>query len=155
MAVDTALRRLSIISVGNPGRGALFYPDGTVDTEDRYTRVGLYSGNISAVPQFLGPIGNISAGFNTSTHQYDMSLYFSGATSYAISPAIEAGWSFNTSSGLLTIDTDDENTFGPYTITASNASGPTAGNTFTVKVSVSSVAAYRGTRHAIGVRNYR
>jgi hypothetical protein len=86
-------------------------------------------------PVLVGQLPNISAAFNSSTHQYDLGFYFSGATSYAISPAIEPGWSFNTSSGLLTIDTDDANTFGPYTVTATNANGSTPGNAFTVKVS--------------------
>lgn len=139
MAVDTALRRLSIISVGNAGRGLLFYPDASVDTEDRYSRVGLYSGNISATPEFRGPVGNIAATFDTGEHAYNLSLYFSGATSYAIAPSLEAGWSFDTDSGLLTIDTDDEDTFGPYTVTATNASGDTVSNAFTVKVAVSAV----------------
>lgn len=153
MAIDTALRRLSIISVGNAARAVLSYPDGSIDTEDRYTRIGLYSGNVSATAEFAGPIGNISAGFDTGTHAYDLSLYFAGATSYAIAPAVEAGWSFDTGSALLTIDTDDAATFGPYTVTATNASGDTDSNAFTVKVSVSSIAPYRGLRGR-GIRKY-
>jgi hypothetical protein len=155
MALDTAHRRLSAVNAFCPWRGQLPIPDGSVDVEDRYALGLAYGGIVSATPEFHGPLGNISAGFDTGSHEYDLSVYFSGATSYAIDPAIETGWAFDTGSALLTIDTDDEATFGPYTVTATNASGDTDSNAFTVKVSVSGVGAYRGMRHAIGVRNYR
>lgn len=155
MAIDTALRRQSAIYVGSPWRAVLPRPDSSVDVEDRYT-VGLcYGGIVSASPEFDGPIGNISAGSDSGEHQYEMAFYFAGATTYAIDPAVETGWSFNTNSGLLTIDTDADGTFGPYTITATNASGDTESNPFTVKIAESSVYALRGIRNAIGVRNYR
>jgi hypothetical protein len=140
VALDTVLRRQSAIGVCSPWRSVLPRPDASVDVEDRYTVAGLYAGIISATPEFEGPIGNIAAAFDSGTHAYDLSLYFSGATSYAIAPAIETGWTFDTNSGLLTIDTDDEDTFGPYTVTATNASGDTVSNAFTVKVAVSSIA---------------
>lgn len=103
----------------------------------------LLSENLSP-PTLLGQIPNISAAFNSSTHQYDLSVYFANATSYAISPAVEAGWSFNTSSGMLTIDTDDEDTFGPFTVTATNANGDTDSNAFTVRISAWDQAGYVG-----------
>jgi hypothetical protein len=152
MAVDTVQRRLSIVNLGSPFRGILPLPDGAIEAEDRYTSVGLYGGNIGTAPQSAGQIPNFSAGFGTGAHAYDISAYFSGATSYAISPSVEAGWTFATDVGLLTIDTDAAGTFGPYTVTASNASGDTVGNVFTVKVSESSVRPYRGLRR--GIRNY-
>lgn len=69
-------------------------------------------------------IPNISAGFNTGAHQYDLSAYFIGSgLSYAIDPAVEAGWNFDDVTGVLTIDTDDASAFGPYTVTASNGNG--------------------------------
>jgi len=140
MALDTAHRRLSAVNVFCPWRSQLPFPDGSVDVEDRYAVGYAYGGIISAVPEFDGPIGNIAAGFDSGTHAYDLAQFFSGATSYAIDPAVETGWTFDTGSGLLTIDTDDEGTFGPYTVTATNASGDTDSNTFTVKVAVSSIA---------------
>ena len=88
-----------------------------------------------AAPIFVGTIPDISVTYNTGTYQYDYSTYFTGATSYSISPAVEAGWSFNSSTGVLEIDTDDINTFGPYTITGTNAGGDTASNTFSVTIS--------------------
>lgn len=95
-------------------------------------------------PTLLGSIPNFSAAFNSGTHQYDLSAYFANATSYAISPAVETGWSFDTGTGLLTIDTDDEATFGPYTVTATNANGDTDSNAFTIRVSAWDALGYRG-----------
>jgi hypothetical protein len=86
------------------------------------------------VPVLLGSIPNLSAAYDSGTHQYDLSVYFNGATSYAIDPAVEAGWSFNTGTGVLTIDTDAESTFGPYTVTATNDNGDRESNEFTVSV---------------------
>jgi hypothetical protein len=85
-------------------------------------------------PVLESDIPNISALLDSGEHEYDLSQYFSGATSYAIDPAVEAGWSFATDTGLLTIDTDDEDTFGPYIVTATNAEGSTPSNEFTVLV---------------------
>jgi hypothetical protein len=138
MAIDTALRRLSMLELAIDS--TLSFPDGSVDVEDRYALLGLYAGNISAVPEFIGPIGNISAAFDSGEHEYDLGQYFGGGTSYAIDPAVETGWTFDGNTGLLTIDTDVEDTFGPYTVTATNASGDTDSNAFTVKVAVSSIA---------------
>jgi hypothetical protein len=86
-------------------------------------------------PILLGQIPNLSAGFDTGTHQYELGAYFSGATSYAIDPPVETGWTFNTTTGQLEIDTDAEATFGPYVVTATNANGDTDSNAFTVRVS--------------------
>ena len=88
----------------------------------------------SAAPTLIGSISNKSVGSNTGTHTYELGLAFFGATSYAIAPAVEVGWTFNTSTGQLVIDTDDDNVFGPYTITATNASGNIDQNAFTVGV---------------------
>ena len=117
------------------------------------TRLGLYGGERSpygsfagkalAPPVFTGTIPDISVTENTGTHSYDLSTYFTGATSYSISPAVEAGWSFNTSTAELVVDTDDVNTFGPYTITGTNASGSDSSNAFGVTV-VSAVKTGRG-----------
>lgn len=97
----------------------------------------LLQGGGATTPILLDQIPNVSAGSATGTHAYDLAQYFVGATSYAIAPALETGWSFDTGTGLFTIDTDANGTFGPYTVTATNASGDTASNPFTVKVAVS------------------
>lgn len=91
-------------------------------------------GALNAPPTLLDSIPNLSAAYDSGTHQYELGDYFSGATSYAIDPAVEAGWTFNTTTGQLEIDTDAEATFGPYTVTATNANGDTDSNAFLVFV---------------------
>lgn len=85
-------------------------------------------------PVFSGPIPDISRTENTGTHTYDLGAYFTLATSYAISPSVETGWTFDTGTGELVIDTDAIGTFGPFTVTASNANGDTDSNAFYVAV---------------------
>jgi hypothetical protein len=138
MSLDTALRRGSAVHVGMPWRTFLPFPDGTIATEDRYAVAGYYSGLTATVPVLMEQIANIAVGFDTGTHQYNLSLAFTGATSYAIAPAVETGWSFDVNTGVLEIDTDDAGTFGTYVVTASNAAGDTDSNAFTVSVLVSS-----------------
>jgi hypothetical protein len=87
-----------------------------------------------AAPVLLGNIPNLRERQNTGTHQLDTSQYFASGTTYAIAPAIEAGWSFDTNTGLLTIDTDAVGTFGTYVVTATNANGDTPSNAFSVEV---------------------
>lgn len=95
---------------------------------------GSYSGKAASPPVFTGTIPDISVTESTGTHNYDLGAYFSGATSYSISPSVEAGWSFNTTTGELIIDTDDVSTFGPYTVTGTNAGGTDDSNSFDVEV---------------------
>jgi hypothetical protein len=85
-------------------------------------------------PVLLSAIPDIVALYDSGEAEYDLSQYFSGATSYSISPALEAGWDFDTDTGILTIDTDDEDVFGPYTVTATNDDGTTDSNTFSITV---------------------
>ena len=87
-----------------------------------------------SAPVLVSSIPSIVALSDSGEHEYDLGQYFSDATSYAIDPAVEAGWDFDTETGILTIDTDDEDTFGPYTVTASNDEGDTESNAFTVTV---------------------
>jgi hypothetical protein len=85
-------------------------------------------------PLLVGSIPNFSETENTGTHQYDLSAYFLGADTYAIAPAVETGWSFDTGTGVLEIDTDALGTFGPFIVTATNANGSTPSNEFTASV---------------------
>ncbi len=87
-----------------------------------------------SAPVFTGTIPDISVTENTGTYTYDLSTYFAGATSYSISPAIEAGWTFNTTTAELVIDTDDTKAFGPYTVTGTNTGGSAVSNGFNVEV---------------------
>jgi len=108
-------------------------------------------GAINAAPTLLGSIPNLSAAYDSGTYQYDLSEYFSGATSYAIDPAVEAGWSFNTGTGILEIDTDAEDVFGPYVVTATNATGNTDSNAFTVNVYVSALRGFGWLATRLGI----
>jgi hypothetical protein len=90
-------------------------------------------------PVATGTIPNIFQRQDTGTFAYDLSVYFSGATSYAIAPAIEAGWTFDVLTAVLVIDTDAIAVFGPFTVTATNASGDTPSNAFTVEVAATVV----------------
>lgn len=102
----------------------------------------VYSSTSTAPPVFSGTIPNLSYNFDSGTHATDLSLYFTGATSYSISPSLESGWSFTSS--VLTVDTDDVGTFGPYTVTGTNAGGDTASNAFSVTVSAVEAETYTG-----------
>lgn len=128
------------------------YGNGTLAGEIRQVVVRGYFAS-AASPIQVDQLPNFAAGSATGTHAYDLADYFTGETSFSIAPAVEAGWTFNTGTGVLTIDTDADGTFGPYTVTAINGAGSTAGNTFTVKVSASTIPAYRGL-HKRGVRRY-
>lgn len=134
MALDTARRRKSAIYVALPFRSILPVPDGNIETEDRYNLAGQYSGLVGSVPQFSGPIPNVLVVVDTSTHAFDLGAYFSGPTEYALSPTAEVGWTFDTGTGLLTIDTDDDGSFGPYVVTGTNATGSAVSNAFLVTV---------------------
>ncbi len=79
-----------------------------------------------AAPSFTGTIP-------TLTETTDLSTYFSYATSYSIAPAVESGWSFDTVTGVLTLD-DVEGTFSGYVITGTNASGSADSNSFNVEI---------------------
>jgi hypothetical protein len=85
-------------------------------------------------PSFSGTIPNIRRDQNSGNYQYDTAQHFTGADSYSISPAVEAGSSFDTGTGLLTIATASIGSFGPYVVTATNAFGTADSNAFTAAV---------------------
>jgi hypothetical protein len=97
-------------------------------------------------PVFQGTIPDIFQRRDTGSHQYNLGAYFIGADSYSISPAVETGWSFDTNTGVLTIDTDAIGLFGPFTVTATNAFGDTPSNAFDVEVAVKNTGAGRPKR---------
>ena len=108
------------------------------------TRLGLYGGSrvpygsfagkVATPPVFAGTIPDISITEGAAATEYDLSTYFTGAASYSIAPAVEAGWSFNTSTGVLTVDPLVVGVYGDYTVTATNAGGNTDSNAFGVTV---------------------
>lgn len=138
MAIDSVNKRFSMMNLGTQPIFPLFPPGGiSIDDGDKYHLLGLYSGialSSTPAPIFSGTIADISVIYDTGTYSYDLSTYFTDATSYSIAPAVEAGWSFNTSTAELIIDTDDISTFGPYIITATNVGGSADSNAFGITV---------------------
>ena len=148
MAINTAARRYSILNFGRTPVFPLFIPDGSVDDGDRLHLLNLYSGiALSAVtpPVFSGDLSDLN--IVTSREKIvDYSGYFSDATSYSISPAVEAGWSFNTSTGILTVTESDVSRYGSYVITGTNAGGSDDSNAFYIHVRAASVGGSYGIR---------
>ena len=87
-----------------------------------------------AAPTFSGTIPDISLSQSLDTTDYDLSTYFTGATSYSIAPAVESGWTFNTSTGVLTVLPDTVGSFGTYVVTGTNSGGTDDSNAFGVTV---------------------
>lgn len=102
-------------------------------------RALLYGGPGSPPTQSTA-ISDISVTDVQASYTFDLGSHFHGASSYSISPPVEAGWSFNTSTAQLTIDTDALGAFGPFAITAFNGTGSIASNTFSVTVSAFAAA---------------
>lgn len=100
----------------------------------------LLYGGAGAPPTQSSPIDDIAVTDVQPAYSFDLGSHFSGASSFSISPPVEAGWSFSTSSGLLTVDTDALGTFGPFAITAFNGTGSIASNQFSVTVSAFAAA---------------
>lgn len=106
-----------------------------------YRKVTRFIGKSAALPPDAPPplpivetIEDIEEYVGTGSHEHDLSIYFTYADSFSISPSVEAGWSFDTDTGVLTLDTNIEGEFGPYVVTGTNRSGSTASNEFTVAV---------------------
>jgi hypothetical protein len=114
---------------------------------DGFQPEGWQPGSVSGAspPVLLGSIPPASFRWETDEHIVNAGAYFSGATSYTISPAVETGWSFNTSTGVLTVDTDEIDSFGPFTVTASNLDGNTVSNAFSIQVFWGTFGDYSGT----------
>jgi len=90
-----------------------------------------------APPTFVAGLSNISYNKNNGVQTYNTSVAFIGnVTSYSISPGLDAGMSFNTSTGVISTDTGVATvaTHGPYTITATNGNGSTSSNAFTISI---------------------
>jgi hypothetical protein len=86
-------------------------------------------------PLFTGPIDDQVTLVDTTINT---GAFFTGATSYAIAPALSTGMSLNTGNGVITVTvlTSGNGYFGPYIITATNAVGTTDSNSFSITVAV-------------------
>lgn len=95
----------------------------------------------SGAPVRLGDIGNLRMVKDRPAYTFDLGSVFSGTgIAYSIAPAVEAEASFNTSTGVLTWNPLNAGDFGPYTVTATNSSGATDSNAFTVTVQLTAPA---------------
>lgn len=101
---------------------------------------GSFVGKAASPPSFSGTIPDISLTESGTGTNYALGAYFSGATSYSISPSVEAGWTFNTTTALLTVVPDTIGTYGPYTVTGTNSGGTADSNAFDVFVSAVAVS---------------
>jgi len=93
---------------------------------------------LTAPPTFVQGIPNLAYNINNGVQTYDTSFAFAGTvTSYTIAPALDTGFSFNSVTGVLTVNTAVASvaTHGPYTIIASNGNGNTSSNAFTILIS--------------------
>jgi hypothetical protein len=91
-------------------------------------------GALNALPVQVDDLPNISEVANTGAYSYELGDNFIGGSEYAISPALETGWSLDDETGEFAIDTDGIGVFGPYTLTVTNAFGEIDSNTFTVSI---------------------
>lgn len=90
-----------------------------------------------SAPLFVTNIPNASYTKNTGVQQFNISVYFLQAASYSVSPALDAGITLNTSTGIISVDTvaATSGSHGPYTITATNVNGNISSNAFTISLS--------------------
>ena len=107
-------------------------------------RYGDFSAKSETGAEFIGHIPNIAALFDSGTPAFDLSVHFTGAATYSIDPAIETGWTFDTDTGELVIDTDDLGSFGPYIVTGENVGGNDDSNGFFVTVYVPGTGGSKG-----------
>lgn len=118
------------------------YGNGTYAGQIRQVVVRGYFSSIS-VPVQLDQLPNIAVQANSGSHTFALAPLFAGETSFSIA-GNDAGITLNTGTGVLTVDSDvaTAGVHGPITVTATNAAGSTAGNTFTVNVSTASISPY-------------
>ena len=94
MAIDTKAKRMSMLSFASPlAWGHHFEVDGAVDADDRAHLLHIYGGNALAgvsPPVFSGTIPDQTATVGISI-DFDLSVFFAGADTYSIAPAVEAG----------------------------------------------------------------
>lgn len=93
---------------------------------------------ILSKPVQVATIPNLNYRINTGIQTYAAGTAFTSASSYSISPALDAGITFNTATGTITTNTSvaTAGTHGPYTITATNSNGSTISNAFNIVIGI-------------------
>lgn len=150
MAIDTAAKRYSMMNFGRNPVIPMIIPDGTIGAPDRSHFLNLYSGialGAETAPVFVGELGDQFLTRGRDSKVIDYSGYFTNTpTSYSISPAVPSDWTFNTSTGVLTIDPTTEGAYGSYAITATNGGGSATSNRFFVTVNADVGGSYGPSR---------
>jgi len=83
---------------------------------------------------------NFTVKANSGTYTFPLAIYFSGETSFSVT-GLATGITFDTTTGVLTVNSATASgTTSNIVITGINASGSTAGNPFSVKISTSKVS---------------
>jgi hypothetical protein len=85
-----------------------------------------------SAPVFFGPVSNITVTVDVAMASVDLSVYFTGATSYSIAGTLPAGVTLNTSTGVLSGTPTETGTFAGLVVTGTNASGSTDSGSFSL-----------------------
>lgn len=127
------------------------YGTGTFDGEIRQIIArGFF--NSAVAPVLFDQVPNFVVKANTGTYNFPLEGYFTGETSFSITGSA-TGITFNTTTGVLTVNSATASGISTFTVSAINGSGTTPSNSFTVKIATSSGnSPYRG--FAWGVRHY-
>jgi len=89
MAIDTKLKRFSMINLGMPTRGIVPPPDGTVDLEDRQVHMGLYSGIAIQLDEYSAPtyVGQAPIELYQKEEMTPVNLALAFSIAFAAAPA--------------------------------------------------------------------
>jgi hypothetical protein len=114
------------------------YGTGTFDGEIRQVVLrGFFDSAV--VPVQVDQVPNIVVKANTGSYDFPLEQYFTGETSFSITGSA-IGITFNTTTGVLTVNSATASGTSTFTVTAINGAGSTVGNSFTVKISTSKVS---------------
>lgn len=102
MAINTRLKRFSMINLGSPMRGILPPPDGTVDPEDRSVFLGLYSGIPIQLDEYSPPTytGQAPIELYQKEEMTPVNLALAFSIAFAAAPATYVVVSGDTPSGV-------------------------------------------------------
>jgi putative Ig domain-containing protein len=92
--------------------------------------------NSAVVPVQVEQLYNITVKANSGTYTFATAPYFTGETSFSAA-GLATGITFNTTTGVITVNSATASGSHTVTVTATNAQGSTAANPIVIKVSTS------------------
>jgi hypothetical protein len=115
------------------------YGNGTYAGQIRQVVVrGYFSSAVAPVQ--VDQLPNVAVKANSGTYNFPLAAYFTGETSFSVS-GLATGITFNTTTGVLTVNSATASgTTSNIIVTGINATGSTAGNAFSVKISTSKIS---------------